>query len=64
MKRLLNHSFALALIALLIFRCVIYVLGAGREGNFLILVLIPLFAFWGIIQIIKAIYLHKKMHCS
>ncbi|MCI1986708.1 MAG: hypothetical protein LKJ69_07895 [Lactobacillus sp.] len=50
------NSFGLALGALLIFRVVLYGLGLGRDGNFLILVIAPLLVFWVTINVIRWLY--------
>lgn len=45
MKKLVTNSFILAFVALVIFRVLIYFMGLGTDGNFLILVIGPFFNF-------------------
>ncbi len=59
-KKLFTNSFTLAVILLIAFRICLYFIGWEEDGNLLILVVLPLLVFWGIIQVIKNIYRHKK----
>ncbi len=56
MKKMLTNSWLLGLLLLILFRLLLLLLmGPSRDGNFLILVIVPFFGFTGIV------YLSKKL---
>lgn len=56
MKKIISNTFVLAFVMLIIFRIFIYFIGLGKDGNFLILVIVPLLIFWLTISFVKYIY--------
>lgn len=62
MKKLVTNSFILAFVALVIFRVLIYFMGLGTDGNFLILVIGPFLIFWMAIVLIKYVYAKLSMN--
>lgn len=62
MNRVLTNTFTLSLLLLLIFRLGLWaVFGPNRDGNFLILVVVPLVMFMIIVYLGKKLF-HKKVN--
>lgn len=56
MQKFTTNSFTLAVVALFIFRLILALTGWGQDGNFLILVIVPLLFFWSVIGMGKWLY--------
>lgn len=56
MQKFMTNAFTLAVITFIIFRLLLVLTGWGRDGNFLILVVVPLLFFWGVIWVGKWFY--------
>lgn len=61
MKRFMTNTFTLGFIIFLVFRLIwLLAMGANKDGNFLILTIIPLAFSILLIYLLKIIYHHTK----